>query len=149
MLTAHLNLTNALVVLIRDTRFHQAGQRIAATLEFVVFPVNIGDKRCALGHAVTYGVRETDAFEKLVHFHIQRCATDDNLLDTSSESVYQCLAQFGEHDLIEERHTHYPAYRRLGYLRNDLVFINLLQDKRHSQHAGRFDLCKRFEQHFR
>ena len=59
------------------------------------------------------------------------------------------MTQLGEHDFVEERHFHHPAYRRLRNLRNNLVLVDLLENQRHGQHASRLDFGKSLEQHFR
>ncbi len=69
-------------------------------------PVAIADNGCTLCGSVTYGIREVDAFEELFYFLIESCASDDDLVELSSESIDHLFAYLLIDLKVDDGHLH-------------------------------------------
>ena len=149
MLAANLYLADSFFVRLVDTHFHQARQRLSATLRLVILMVNIRYQRSAFSHAIAHHIRESYPFQEQIHFRIQRSTSDNHFLYTAAECVHQSLTQLPENNFVQQRHFHHPTYRRFRDLRSNLILVNLLQYQRNCQYHRRFHFLKRLQQNLR
>ena len=83
---------------------------LAAGTGHIFGPMLICQQRASFGHAVTYQIRELDAFEELLHLGIESGAAHDELLHLATECLHEAVLDFLVDDVVDsgnlEKHLH-------------------------------------------
>ena len=104
--------------------------------------VSVADNRCTLRGSVSYGVWEADAFEELLHFLIEGCTSDDNLIEVATERFNHLVANLLVYLLVYNRHVEEKAHTIVLNLWEYLLADDLLDNQRYGYDDGWLDLCE-------
>ena len=116
-------------------------------MERICPPIFITDQRTALGHTIAYAVLEFDIVQYLLHFAVQRCATDNEETQLTAERLVQTFFDLTADHFLQERRLPHDLSHRAADLRQYTFLHDLLNHQRYGQNHERFYLRKRFHKY--
>ena len=119
------------------------GKSAPAARRHKLAPRGIAYQRTAFGHAISHCKRKLYLVEESLDLAVERCAADDHLLESPAECLHELVSYLGINGAVHERQRQSPSYGAACDHGHDLLAVDLLQDKGHTDHQIRAHLRHR------
>ena len=122
-----------------DLHFHVVGSLTTGAGNEVI-PILIADNGTALRCTVAHGIWEINSLKEMLHFLVQSCTANDDLIHLATEGFKHFLTYHLAYLLGDDGHLQKQAHAVVLNFREYLLTDNLLDDKWHGDDNDRFNL---------